>query len=267
MSVEAAPSSVKDALRPLVAANYRTRHRKPAECGPGTSLISFTFDDFPASAYRVGGRIVADAGASATFYASTAPGAPGPLVTGDLEGLVADGHELGCHTHRHLRIGDVPLRTYERDVLDNMAALRSLVPGIALDSFSYPYGSATLRSQHRIGRHFASSRGTLDGINRGAFDLNHLHGTRVYHHVGNLVALGDMIDDTAENGGWLIFYTHDVDGDPGEFGCTPGDLEYLVDRAVDSGARLVNVRDAVALLRPDLVSVRLERRPGSTEDR
>lgn len=265
--MEAAPSSVKDAFRPLVAANYRARHRKPAECGSGTSLVSFTFDDFPASAYRVGGKIVAETGAAATFYASTAEGAPGPLVTADLEGLVADGHELGCHTHRHLRIGDVPLRTYERDVLANIAALRSLVPGVALDSFSYPYGSATLRSQHRIGRHFASSRGTLDGINRGAFDLNHLRGTRVYHHVGNLAFLGDLIDDTAANGGWLIFYTHDVDDDPGEFGCTPGDLEYLVTRAVDAGTRLVSVRDAVGLLRPDLVRASTERGSGSTGDR
>jgi peptidoglycan/xylan/chitin deacetylase (PgdA/CDA1 family) len=258
---------VKGALRPLVAANYRFRHRKAAKCGPDTSVVSFTFDDFPASAYRVGGRIVVDGGGAATFYASTGRESADPFTPAHLEQLLNDGHELGCHTHRHLRVGDVPLRVYEGDVLENTRALHSLVPGVALESFSYPYGSATLRSQHRVGRHFASSRGTLDGINRGSFDLNHLRGTRVYTGIDNLHALEEMIDDTAAEGGWLIFYTHDVVRSPSEFGCTPENLERLVARAAASNAQLLTVRAAVALMRPGMRLPKSGRRSAPSADR
>src|SRR5947207_11316553 len=67
-------------------------------------IISFTFDDFPRSALHTGGAILERFGVRGTYYASlglmgrTAP--TGPIfLREDLPVLIAQGHELGCHTY------------------------------------------------------------------------------------------------------------------------------------------------------------------------
>src|SRR5690348_9447279 len=71
------------------------------------AIVSFTFDDAPASAFRVGSEIVLSHGARATFFVSL--GLLGTdteigriACTSDLERAIAQGHELGCHTYDHL---------------------------------------------------------------------------------------------------------------------------------------------------------------------
>ena len=50
-------------------------------------------------------------------------------------------------------------------------------------------------------------------------------------------------------GGWLIFATHDVDRHHTRFGCTPDFFEYVVQCAVNSGARILPMIEALELLR------------------
>ena len=79
-------------------------------------MISFTFDDFPASALHVAGRVLADNDISGTYYTSfglmdtVAPTGPifGP---DDIPLLLEQGHELGCHTYHHLHSYDAASTT------------------------------------------------------------------------------------------------------------------------------------------------------------
>jgi peptidoglycan/xylan/chitin deacetylase (PgdA/CDA1 family) len=80
--------------------------RRMIRMGNTKPIISFTFDDFPRSALHVGGAILKAEGAVGTYYASfglmggTAP--TGVIFTeSDLETLLEDEHELGCHTFEH----------------------------------------------------------------------------------------------------------------------------------------------------------------------
>ena len=245
----------RDLIRPFYAGYYNHRHAKWAEV-EDTSFVSFTFDDFPSSALNIGGKIIAEMGATATFYATSGPGSEELYSKQDLETLLSQGHELGCHTHSHLRAGYVSGRAFERDVVRNISALERMAPGQRLRSFSYPFGATNLRTQRRLSRYFTSGRGTVGGINRGRFDLNHLRANRVNSRLGNRRALEELIDVAANRGGWLLFYTHDVSSEPSQFGCTPRDLEALASHAARSGAALRTVGQVVASLRQEMLDSR-----------
>ena len=60
--------------------------------------------------------------------------------------------------------------------------------------------------------------------------------------------VADLIARHVRPGRWLIFYTHDVRDTPSPYGCTPRYFEDAVRIAVDSGARIVTVADALASL-------------------
>src|SRR5579863_2515511 len=82
-------------------------HRKSACRHLGKAIVSFTFDDFPRSAWTAGGRILGEYGASGTYYASLGLMGKTTLVgemfdRRDLEAAAEAGHELACHTYDHV---------------------------------------------------------------------------------------------------------------------------------------------------------------------
>ena len=54
--------------------------------------------------------------------------------------------------------------------------------------------------------------------------------------------------DDAEQGGWLVFATHDVCDKPTRFGCTPAVLEDILQAVVDSGAKVLPVHSALEMI-------------------
>ena len=72
-------------------------------------MVSFTFDDVPASACELGARILEQQGARGTFYVAgsvtAGPGAPAPATIEQLRTVWANGHEIGCHTFSIRRFG------------------------------------------------------------------------------------------------------------------------------------------------------------------
>lgn len=66
------------------------------------SVVSFTFDDFPASAGKVGMQILHRYEVRATYYVSGGLEGGNKLYTADeLRMVMAHGHEIGCHTYDH----------------------------------------------------------------------------------------------------------------------------------------------------------------------
>ena len=70
--------------------------RRPFRLRPGRPIISFTFDDFPRSAWTAGGPVLARHGVTATYYTSFGlagrDGASGPHFTHhDLRALLSAG--------------------------------------------------------------------------------------------------------------------------------------------------------------------------------
>jgi peptidoglycan/xylan/chitin deacetylase (PgdA/CDA1 family) len=209
-------------------------------------VISFTFDDFPRSAYRRGGAVLEEQGIRATYYAAFGHmRTEGQVSEEDLACLVEDGNEIGCHTYSHPSARSVSTSDFECDCERNRTEAARLVPGVPLENFAYPFGDMTKPVVALASRHYRSARTVIQGFNSGRTDLWRLRGTRVYERMNNLPELIDRIEENAKAKGWLIFYTHDVSAEPTDYGCTPGMLQEVARQAKASGSDILTVREAL----------------------
>jgi peptidoglycan/xylan/chitin deacetylase (PgdA/CDA1 family) len=231
-------------------------------------LISFTFDDFPRSAFLNAGAVLGRYGILGTYYVSLSlagrQSQMGPMYqTEDLKELARLGHELGCHTFGHCHSWNTPPDIYEKAILDNQQALNEVLPGRAFQTFSYPFSGPRLAVKQIAARHFLCCRG--GGLRAGRFLLRHQPGGQTFNSGTtdlnllcaffleqsreNPEAVKRLIDQNARARGWLILATHDVGDTPSRFGCTPAFFEQVVQWSLESGARILPVVKALEVLK------------------
>jgi peptidoglycan/xylan/chitin deacetylase (PgdA/CDA1 family) len=228
----------REASRRLCRRPWMMQNREP--------LISFTFDDFPASALYTAGEILKEHGIAGTYYTSF--GLMGTIApTGqifaadDIPRLLASGHELGCHTYHHRHSYDTPPEQFEASIAANQAAFEKLAPGQQFQSLSYPISGPRPATKRRCARHFAGSRAGGQVGNEGEVDLDALSAFFLEQSREDFAAVERVIARTAAANGWLILATHDVAPDPTPYGVTPEFFRKVVRAAVASGAKLVPV--------------------------
>jgi hypothetical protein len=216
-------------------------------------IVSFTFDDFPRSALHVAGPILKKYGCVGTYYASA--GLMGKMEPSgeifwreDLEVLLREGHELGCHTFHHYDAMLTLPGPFEASVIANRKAFAELCPGVELRSFSYPLEDPHIGTKRAAGRHWLSCRAGGQTLNRQNIDLNSMRAFFIEQSGNRPEAIWQMIERNREEHGWLIFATHDVSDHPTKYGCTPALFEEVVRRSVESGARILTVGQACDLL-------------------
>lgn len=214
---------------------------------PGT--VSFTFDDFPASAANEGARLLEQQGWRGTFYLATGlidKESSVGLIVGltDIDRLYRDGHEIGSHTHSHMNcqsasksalLGDLQL---SRETLANFNAARH---------FAFPFGAYDNAALNVLNGRYESMRTIQPGINRGSVDMNQLKANSIYES-SDLADLHALTEEVRKTGGWLIFYTHDVRAEPSDFGCTEGRFQSVVDFVKEAGLTVRTVGETVKLL-------------------
>ena len=242
----------RTAARVFCARTVRPRNPVP--------LISFTFDDFPQSALLRGGAILKSFGARGTYYASLGflgqhfgPDTGQHLPVGqmfslkDLKELLAQGHELGCHTFDHSHSWQTRPDAFEQAILKNKRALEELFEGVSFKTFSYPVSGPRPQTKKRAAKHFMCCRGGVQGFNAGRTDLNFLNAYFLREGKNDVEAIKALIDQNCRERGWLIFATHDVSDTPTPFGCSPRLFEAIVRYAIESGACVLPVADACEL--------------------
>jgi len=215
-------------------------------------IVSFTFDDFPRSAYTVGGSILEQFGAHGTYYAATSlmntSGELGEHFTAaDLSGLLSNGHELANHTFSHISSRAVSCEQFESDTERGKQSLEELT-GHSVNNFSYPFGHVTLQTKKSLAHDVVSARGNSPGLNGPEIDLNLLRANRMYGGIEEAVRLKAMIQENARRKSWLIFYTHDVRPQPSQYGCTPELLASVVSSALQARSRILNIAAALTEL-------------------
>jgi peptidoglycan/xylan/chitin deacetylase (PgdA/CDA1 family) len=238
-------SQLGSVRRGLLCALYR----RTAALGDHGPIVSFTFDDFPRTAYSTGGAILEANGARGTYYAAcglmNVSNDLGELcVPDDLDSVVARGHELGSQTLHHSSCRAVSLATFRDDVEEGMKAVE-LVVGHNSTNFAYPYGHVTLRAKKTLGPRITSSRSIIPGFNGPEIDLSLLRANRLYGDVDQSQPIEDLIRQNVKQKTWLIFYTHDVCPSPSEYGCTPELFEFAVSHAVKD-SRVLTVEQVLA---------------------
>ena len=246
----------------------RVLFRRQLDVRTPAPLISFTFDDFPRSAFLNASAILGRYGILGTYYVSLSLAGKqsqmGPMYqTEDLKELARLGHELGCHTFGHCHSWNTPPDLFEKAILDNQQALNEVLPGKVFQTFSYPFSGPRLPVKQVAGRHFLCCRG--GGLRAGRFFLRHHAGGQTFNSGTtdlnllcaffleqsreNPEAVKRLIDQNAQARGWLILATHDVRDTPSRFGCTPAFFEQVVQWSLESGARLLPVVKALEVLK------------------
>lgn len=227
--------------------------RKPVAINLDRPLISFTFDDFPRSALLEGGSILTRNRLAGTYYTSLGllgtQGPSGPLFTlNDLIALLAQGHELGCHTYAHCHSWETDADAFEQSVIQNRSALRELVSGAEFKSFSFPLSEPRPLTKRNTARHFLCCRGGGQTFNSGTADLNRLNAYFLEKSHDNMQAVRTVIDENRQARGWLIFATHDVADNPSPYGCTARFFKDVVGYAISSGASIQPVAEGLKVL-------------------
>lgn len=245
----------EDALeRPGLAARLHHRIARHVAVSPfavtGAPCVSFSFDDAPVSAATTGAELMEEHGARATFYV-----AGGLLGTQDLHWRViggndlvdlhARGHEIGCHSHSHVRADAMTGAEIEADILQNRDFLKRIEPSLPLENFAYPFGHANLTWKLRLRRHFRSSRGIWPDVNQGSTDAQYLHAVPLIDRELDAGGIDRAFDRAMRGGGWVIFYSHDVAARPSDYGCSPGLLRHALRAAERFGLKIETVSAAL----------------------
>lgn len=227
--------------------------RRPFRLRRGRAIVSFTFDDFPRSALLAGGEALERFGLAGTYY--TALGLAGRttecgemFATDDLPGLLARGHELGCHTFDHYPAWATSPTDFEASSRRNEKALRRQALGTRFSSLSYPISYPRPATKRRVAHRFPCCRGGGQRFNTGKIDLNYLSAFFLEQTQGDIDPVKRILTANQAAGGWLIFATHDVTAHPSRFGCTPEFFEEVVRFAIDTGAEILPVGQAYETL-------------------
>jgi len=228
----------------------RLASRRPARA-PNRPMISFAFDDVPASATEAGARILERRGLKGTYYVAAAL-AGTDAATGRMAGVeairrLADaGHEIGCHTYSHLDCGQAGARDAVEDVALNAETFGAW--GLPRPTtFAYPFGDVAPATKRVLAGRFELMRALHHGVIGAGADLNQAPAVGVEGPDGEALAQR-WLNRAATRRAWLILCTHDVSPAPSGWGCTPDALSRLVDRALEAGFEAVTVAEGAARL-------------------
>lgn len=213
------------------------------------AMISFSFDDIPDSAITNGARILQKYGYKGTYYISLGlKDNKNPDKTyfdhSKLKQLALSGNELACHTAEHLQFYHANRKQIIENLKKNQQWIRELIPGYRFENFSYPSGQQTFRSKLILKKEYKSARGVRAGMHVKSVDLYNLSGNELAGYI-SLKEVCALIDEAIKNKAWLIFYTHEVDDDPSEVGCTPEFFEEVVSYCYKNKLNVCTIKEAV----------------------
>jgi peptidoglycan/xylan/chitin deacetylase (PgdA/CDA1 family) len=230
----------------------RLATRRPARAPTGP-MISFCFDDAPASATEAGAAILDRRGLKGSYFIAAAmagtDAATGRMADAAAVRRLADaGHEVGCHTYSHLDCGQASAEDAVEDVALNAETLaRWGLPRPT--TFAYPFGDVAPATKRALAGRFALMRALHPGLLTAGADLNQAPAVGVEGADGEARARR-WLNRAAGRKAWLILYTHDVADDPTPWGCTPAALERLADTALAAGFEVVTVAEGARRLSP-----------------
>jgi peptidoglycan/xylan/chitin deacetylase (PgdA/CDA1 family) len=235
----------------FLARNVPTKTMRKVDPQP---LVSFTFDDAPASSCREGAAILEEYGMRGTYYicggGCGASSPSGQLASiDDIEGVLARGHEIGCHTYSHLAVSTLRRRELARDIERNLVALKGSCAGVVPRNFAFPYGDISFSAKRYLERRFDSCRSVRFGLNVGTIDLGALRSWPLENAAINRARIMKLVDETVRRHGWLIFNSHGVERNPGRFGITPDLFDFAVTAAKSGGCRAVTIAEGLRVAR------------------
>ncbi len=245
-----ADPSLKGKLRRRLV---RLRHRRAASRNAPRAMVSFAFDDTPASAVRVGAPVLESHGARGTYFfcaglAGTSAHMGEYATRDDMLAASRAGHEIACHTYSHLDCGQAGEAAIEADLDRNGVTLAAWgVPG-RIETFAYPFGDVGFAGKRAASRRFTLSRALHHGLITQGVDLNQAPAIGIEGEQGEALA-ASWLDRAETRKAWVILFTHGVEESATPFGTSKDALARLVDRAAARGFDTVTVAQGARRMR------------------
>lgn len=245
-------------LRPYVKESktrfYQLMYAKRVPLRLDRGVISISFDDVPMSAYLNAVPLLDAYGLKATFYVAvglgenqvqSADGNSGEFISPrEIKSLHKTGHEIGCHTYSHYPLKEGNAKELLADAKRNVSRLKGVLGDVPVEHFSYPFGHVSLKAKKLLSERYKTMRSSQPGVNQGSVDMRLLRSVSIYNPSFSKEKLMDVIQKTEAARGWLILYTHGVEQEPDNYGCTPEQFEWVLGQCAKSQANVMPVRDA-----------------------
>jgi peptidoglycan/xylan/chitin deacetylase (PgdA/CDA1 family) len=216
----------------IVGCSAPTTSEPPAIAivGPVQTVVSLTFDDGRATAYTAR-PILAAHGMRATFYVnSPLLGSSSFYMTWDqVEGLYADGNEIGGHTAYHTDLTAVDSAEAQRQVCEDRVNL--ITHGFRATDFAYAYGAYNPPVESIVQACGYNSARTTDVLPGGAesLPLSQPYTIGIGSGSGSLASLEGAVSRVEGTGGWVPLLFHDVCSDCSSVSISEADFTSLLD--------------------------------------
>lgn len=235
----------------------RITHKRSIKPALRQSIISFSFDDCPQSAWKNAAPILAENGWRATFYmamglCNTTNHLGLHMSEDDVIAAHENGHEIADHSYSHIDGQQASIDNFMADIDKNQAELKAL--GLPPSrNFAYPYGCVSPKLKTRIAQKFALARGIHNPAMRAPntpLDTALLPAMRMYSGsmIADIIAAIKQLQNAPQ---WLNIFTHDVRPSPSPYGCTPEDMRAIIDAIKQSGAQVLPMIEAFDIINSD----------------
>lgn len=217
----------------------------------GRGIASISFDDFPKSAWQVGGKILDKYGYKGTYYAvgdfcgKTAENVV-QYDAEDAKELVSQGHEIGSHTYFHSSVYTICNEELIKQEKANQEFFDNLLGDYKLSTFAYPFGDISLRTKRLYSKLYPLARGIRSGLNGEWFDLAQVSAVPLEYRLWDKDKIENWVKRAKDENAWLCFFTHDISENPTPWGATPEMLEHAVDMLDKYNLEVLTMKAALA---------------------
>ena len=237
---------ILDTLRRKYTARLRVNPVKNHLSHP---VASFSFDDFPSTAWRNGGKILEKYNAKGTYYAvgefcgQTVDGIK-QYTLDDIRAAHANGHEIGSHTYVHRSVHYMNDAEIEAQEKQNQEFFKNALDGYVLETFAYPFGDISPRTKNLYSSIYRTNRGItfgLNGANGGDIDTSQLMAVNIETRNYDKARIEKIIAKAKVTNAWIVFFSHEIEDSPGKYGATPQMLEDTIKAVIASDIEIMTV--------------------------
>ncbi len=214
-------------------------------------IVSFSFDDCPLSAIENGLPLLDAKGWQSTVYIACGLFDINNhfglhMGKNDVRAVFRAGHEIGDHTFSHCDISERSLSDSLADIRKNQAELNRLdIP--ESETFAYPYGQVTPALKRALQTYFLGARGIKPIVHKKSVDLNQI-GSMPLFNDKRFEQLLNAISSLKKTSGWMTIFTHDVTDNPSAWGCTPAQLQAVIEAVDRIDAEVMPISAAIKKL-------------------
>ncbi len=230
--------------------------RTPTPTPKPRGVISITFDDGLLCQYTNAFPLMQARNITGTFYIPTANFTTdnyNKITPAELLQMQNAGNEIGSHSVTHPDFTTLTEAQIRQECANSKATLQSY--GLTVNNFAYPYGVGNLTYANSIvSQYYRSARIVYFSpmtISNASFQLTaFLAESQGANYTNLLPKLKMMVDHTANNNLWTVFYIHNVstlNDSVINGGISTDDFTSFLNYAKASGAQILTVNQALDL--------------------